>query len=190
MIIGYARVSTEDQKLNLQVQALEQAGCDMICEDLGQTGSHFGRTGLQNALSELNPGDTLVVWRLDRLGRSLSGLVKLVDELGHRQVHFQSVMEKIDTTSPGGRFMFHLMAALAEFERSIISERTRAGMAAAKADGRQLGRPAVLTPEQVHVAKKEIERGRASRKRIARELKVSPRTLQRHINKLTPHNPG
>ena len=179
MIIGYARVSTEDQKLNLQVQALEQAGCDMICEDLGQTGSHFGRTGLQNALSELNPGDTLVVWRLDRLGRSLSGLVKLV-----------SVMEKIDTTSPGGRFMFHLMAALAEFERSIISERTRAGMAAAKADGRQLGRPAVLTPEQVHVAKKEIERGRASRKRIARDLKVSPRTLQRHINRLTPHNPG
>ncbi|MCO6181098.1 recombinase family protein [Ciceribacter sp. RN22] len=181
MIVGYARVSTEEQKLDLQLQALEKAGCNRIYHDHGQSGCHFDRTGLDTALQSLAPGGTLVVWRLDRLGRSLSGLVQLIDHLGRREVNFQSVMENIDTRSPGGRLMFHLMASLAEFERAIISERTKAGLSAAKSRGAHLGRPRALTDQQVRDALWAIRHREASLTEEAKRLNVSQRTLQRYI---------
>ena len=183
-IVGYARVSTEDQNLSLQIRALEAAGCQSICRDHGESGSHFSRSGLKRALRKLSKGDTLVVWRLDRLGRSLSGLVRIMEDLERRGIHFRSIMENIDTSSSGGRLMFHMMAALAEYERAIISDRTRAGMAAARAGGRKLGRPRALTVDQVRAARRAINYGTANRAGLAKKLSVSPRTLQRHIDDL------
>ncbi len=139
--IGYARVSTEDQKVDLQLNALKQAGCEHIFVDEGVSGAKADRAGLKKAMMNLQPSDTLVVWRLDRLGRSLIHLVGMMSELGSRGIEFHSVMENIDTSSAGGRLVFHLMAALAEFERSLISERTRAGMEAARLKGIHIGRP-------------------------------------------------
>jgi DNA invertase Pin-like site-specific DNA recombinase len=141
MKIGYARVSTEEQCLDLQLTALKRAGCDTILSDHGASGSKFDRPGLNDALATLQPGDALVVWRLDRLGRSLSHLVEVVGDLGQQGIEFVSLTECIDTRSPTGMLMFHMIAALAEFERSLISERTRAGMAAARARGAKIGRP-------------------------------------------------
>ena len=182
MIIGYARVSTDEQKLDLQIQALEALGCTKIFKDHGKTGCTFNRIGLDAALASLKPGSTLAVWRLDRLGRSLSGLVGIMEELGRRGIHFRSITENIDTSTSGGKLMFHMMAALAEFERSIISERTKAGMAAAKSRGQQLGRPKALTDEQLSQARHRILYLGFSRTRVAREMNVCPRTLKRHIN--------
>ncbi|KTT73843.1 recombinase family protein [Sphingomonas sanguinis] len=182
MIIGYARVSTDEQKLDLQMQALDTAGCDRIFTDHGQSGANFSRDGLEAALRHLTAGDTLVVWRLDRLGRSLSGLVGLMDDLGTREIHFRSVTESIDTSSSGGRLMFHMMAALAEFERSLISERTRAGMAAAKAKGKHVGRPKALTEDQVEQAARAVRSGRDSIGNVAARLDVSSRTISRRIS--------
>jgi DNA invertase Pin-like site-specific DNA recombinase len=139
--IGYARVSTDDQKLDLQMNALDAAGCTRIFTDKGISGSKDERSGLTAARLALERGDTLVVWRLDRLGRSLNHLIKVIDELGKLGVQFQSLTENLDTTSAGGRLVFHIMAALAEFERALISERTKAGMQAAKARGVHVGRP-------------------------------------------------
>ncbi|MCV9910388.1 recombinase family protein [Brucella sp. HL-2] len=146
--VGYARVSTEEQKVDLQLNALKLAGCEQIFMDEGVSGAKVDRAGLKKALASLQPGDTLVVWRLDRLGRSLINLVGLMSELGNRGVEFHSVMENIDTCSAGGRLVFHLMAALAEFERSLISERTKAGMEAAKLRGIHVGRPRRAKPIQ------------------------------------------
>lgn len=181
MIVGYARVSTEEQKLDLQLQALEAAGCELVLSDHGQSGSQFDRDGLEAALSQLHAGDTLVVWRLDRLGRSLSALVGLLDQLGQRGVSFRSLTENIDTGSSGGRLMFHMMAALAEFERSIISERTRAGMAAARVRGKRLGRPKALTEDQLRQALCSIGCKQIGHDAVASDLNVSPRTLKRHL---------
>ena len=139
--IGYARVSTEDQSLDLQLAALEEAGCRHIFKDSGISGSEFGRPGLRPALSAAGPGATLVVWKLDRLGRSLVQLVQTINQLEAIGADLCSLTEEINTKSPGGRLVFHLMAALAEFERSLISERTRAGMNAARARGSSIGRP-------------------------------------------------
>jgi len=146
--VGYARVSTEEQKVDLQLNALKQAGCEQIFMDEGVSGAKADRAGLKKALVSLQPGDTLVVWRLDRLGRSLINLVSLMSELGNRGIEFYSLMENIDTSSAGGRLVFHLMAALAEFERSLISERTKAGMEAAKLKGIHVGRPRRIKPAQ------------------------------------------
>lgn len=186
MIVGYARVSTEDQKLDLQIQALERAGCDLIYKDHGQSGAHFLRSGLESALGHLSQGGTLVVWRLDRLGRSLSGLVQLMEQLGRRRIDFRSICENIDTASSGGRLMFHMMAALAEFERSLVSERTRAGMAAAKARGQRLGRPRALTEDQIHHAKCAHDCFKRELEGIAAEFNVSKRTLLRHMTDCGP----
>ena len=123
MRIGYARVSTEDQHLDLQRDALKRAGCTKIFADYGVSGKGFNRPGLMKALSELEPGGMLVVWRLDRLGRSLPKLINFVDELGQREAQFCSLTENIDTSTSGGRLIFHIMGALAEFERNLISER-------------------------------------------------------------------
>ncbi|CAA0112268.1 DNA-invertase hin [Starkeya nomas] len=181
MIVGYARVSTDEQKLDLQLSALKVAGCHQIYKDQGRSGSSFDREGLEGALKSLRPGGTLVVWRLDRLGRSLSALVQLIDQLGKRQVHFRSVMENIDTSSPGGRLMFHLMAALAEFERALISERTRAGLNEAKAQGKLIGRPRALTEADIHRARHDVYSEGLTMVETARRLGVSVRTLQRHF---------
>ncbi|WP_080431511.1 recombinase family protein [Burkholderia ubonensis] len=143
MKIGYARVSTEEQCLDLQLSALKAAGCDTILSDHGVSGSRFDRPGLHEALRIAQVGDTLLVWRLDRLGRSLRHLLEAVNSLGQRGVEFASLTERIDTRSSTGMLMFHMIAALAEFERSLISERTRAGMAAARARGAKIGRPKV-----------------------------------------------
>lgn len=185
MIAGYARVSTEEQKLDLQIQALESAGCEHIYTDHGQSGASFNRTGLESVLKDLKEGDRLVVWRLDRLGRSLSGLISFMDDLGRRKVHFCSITENIDTASSGGRLMFHMMAALAEFERAVISERTRAGLAAAKALGKSLGRPQSLTTEQVRRAFCAITCNGVGPGEAAVDLGVSPRTLRRYLRALT-----
>ncbi|MDP9563504.1 MULTISPECIES: recombinase family protein [Rhizobium/Agrobacterium group] len=185
MIVGYARVSTGEQKIDLQIQALERMGCDQVFSDHGQSGSDFERAGLEAALDAVVPGDMLVVWRLDRLGRSLVGLVGLLEQLGKRHVHFRSLSENIDTASSGGKLMFHMMAALAEFERSLISERTRAGMAAAKVRGARLGRPSALTMDQIVGAQHAIERLHRCPSEVAKELNVCRRTLSRHLGKLT-----
>lgn len=190
MIIGYARVSTEEQKLDLQVQALTKLGCERIFTDHGQSGFHFARNGLEDALRSLRPGGTLVVWRLDRLGRSLSGLVGLMEQLGERAIHFRSVTENIDTGSSGGKLMFHMMAALAEFERSIISERTRAGMAAAKARGSRLGRPRIISEEELRRAARAIQTHDTPAHNLARELGISVRTLHRRLKELPGTNRG
>lgn len=185
MIVGYARVSTEDQNLDLQVQALEAQGCARIYQDHGVSGSCHTRPGLSQALENLSTGDTLVVWRLDRLGRSLSHLTQLLEELGQRQVGFHSITEHMDTASAGGRLIFHMMAALAEFERALISERTRAGMAAAKAVGKTLGRrPAVsdLQRAQAFALLKE----EWSIPKIADQFGIHPRTLERYLRQNSP----
>jgi DNA invertase Pin-like site-specific DNA recombinase len=146
--IGYARVSTDVQRMDLQMDALKQAGCDQIFADQGISGASTERPGLQQAMDMLQKGDTLVVWRLDRLGRSLVNLVEYVSNLGKQDVEFRSLTESIDTSSSGGKLLFHMIAALAEFERSLISERTKAGMAAAKLRGKHVGRPPRIKPTQ------------------------------------------
>lgn len=181
MIVGYARVSTDEQKLDLQIKALEALGCSIIYKDHGKSGRDFDRVGLDAALERLKPGGTLAVWRLDRLGRSLTGLVSLIEALGKRQVHFRSVMENIDTNTSGGRLMFHMMAALAEFERSLISERTRAGIDAARASGKHVGRPRALTVEQKDEAYYALRYQGMSLPEVADTMHVSTRTLQRAL---------
>src|SRR5665647_2832602 len=147
MLIGYARVSTRDQHLHLQQDALRAAGCEKIFLD-EVSGTVASRPGLDKLKEQLRPGDTLVVWRLDRLGRSIRDLIDWVTRLEHEGVGFQSLQESIDTTTSNGKLVFHLFASLAEFERNLIGERTRAGLDAARARGRKGGRPKALDVEQ------------------------------------------
>jgi DNA invertase Pin-like site-specific DNA recombinase len=140
MLVGYARVSTMDQNLDLQTDALHAAGCERLFTDT-VSGAKVERPGLTRALNECRPGDTLVVWKLDRLGRSLPHLVETVRELATRGVGFHSLQESLDTTTSGGKLIFHIFASLAEFERDLIKERTNAGLSAARARGRKGGRP-------------------------------------------------
>jgi len=181
MLIGYARVSTGDQKLDLQLQALNRAGCTEVFSDHGLSGRTTDRPGLDNALKMLTEGDTLVVWRLDRLGRSLIHLVQLVDELGKKGIHFHSLSENIDSSSSGGRLVFHMMAALAEFERTLISERTRAGMDAARECGRTIGRRPILSNDQINAADKALRDGLELPVEIASKYGLDPRALRRMI---------
>src|SRR3954452_4693007 len=148
MLIGYARVSTHDQTLNLQKDALEKAGCQKIFTDIA-SGAKQERKGLEEALSHAREGDTLVVWRLDRLGRSITHLIQTVSGLAGRGVGFKSLTENIDTTTSGGKLVFHIFGALAEFERDLIRERTNAGLQAARARGKSGGRPKALTPQKI-----------------------------------------
>jgi DNA invertase Pin-like site-specific DNA recombinase len=147
-LLGYARVSTTDQQPHLQVDALEQAGCDRVFTETA-SGTRADRPTLEQLLDQLRPGDTLVVWKLDRLGRSLRHLVYTVSGLAGRGIGFRSLQEAIDTTTPGGKLVFHVFAALAEFERDLIRERTAAGLVAARARGR---RPSVMTAHKLQVA--------------------------------------
>lgn len=186
MKVGYARVSTDEQKLDLQINALRLAGCRKIYQDHGVSGTVLQRPGLNAALRALGPGETLVVWRLDRLWRSLLGLVQLINKLGARGIEFQSLNEAIDTASNGGRLIFHIMAALAEFERALISERTKAGLAEAKERGRRLGRPPLLTRGQVEAARRDVFANGKAISEVAEYFGVSERTLRRHLGPIRP----
>lgn len=179
MRIGYARVSTQDQKLDLQRQALQAAGCDLIFED-HISGTRAKRPGLDKVLAKLAPGVVLVVWRLDRLGRSLSHLVEVLKVIENKGAGFVSLNEAIDTTSASGRLVFHMMAALAEFERALIVERTQAGLAAAKARGAKLGRRRKLTPKQITHGRALLDAGETGRS-VAQSLGVSRATLYRAL---------
>ena len=180
MLYGYARVSTSDQKAQLQLDALQAAGCQQVFVDEGISGSAATRPALSKAFAALKAGDVLVVWRLDRLGRSLSHLIQLTGQLGEQGIGFRSLTEAIDTTSSSGRLLFYIMGALAEFERNLIVERTQAGLAAAKKRGTRLGRRPKLTPAQVAHARKLIEGGESPR-HVARTLDVSTATLYRYL---------
>jgi DNA invertase Pin-like site-specific DNA recombinase len=182
MLIGYARVSTLDQTLALQQDALTAAGCEHLYTDTA-SGSVTTRPGLTQALSHLRAGDTLVVWRLDRLGRSLPHLIETVRQLQERGVGFRSLQEQIDTTTSGGKLVFHVFGALAEFERDLIRERTHAGLQAARARGRLFGRPKVLTPQQVQQLRTLSQDDRNTVTEICETLGISRATYYRHIGK-------
>ncbi len=177
--IGYARVSTRDQNLDLQTSALRAAGCERIYEDT-MSGAKRDRPELNRALEHLRAGDTLVVWKLDRLGRSVKDLVEMVGELEKRGVHFQSVTDSIETATPAGRFFFHVMASLAQMERELLVERTRAGLDAARAQGRVGGRKRAMTESKLEAAKKLLASGAAPRE-VAANLGISVPTLYRWI---------
>jgi DNA invertase Pin-like site-specific DNA recombinase len=183
MKIGYARVSTEEQSLDLQRDALARGGCEQVFEDQGLSGVAVKRPGLDQALATIGPGDVLVVWRLDRLGRSLPHLIETVRQLGEKGAGFASFSEAIDTTTPGGTLIFHMVGALAQFERALIIERTRAGIAAARKRGKALGRPRKLTPEQVAHAREVIEDGMQSPATMAELLGVDHSTLWRALKR-------
>lgn len=179
MKIGYARVSTDDQNLDLQQRALEAAGCEVVFTDQ-VSGATEKRSGLDKALARCGEGDVLVVWKLDRLGRSLSHLIAVIKALGDRGCEFQSLSESIDTATAGGRLVFHMMGAIAEFERSLIAERTGAGIAAARKRGVKLGRRKRLTEPQVRHARALIDGGE-SPSAVARSLNVGRSTLYRAL---------
>ncbi|MBU3114885.1 recombinase family protein [Clostridium lacusfryxellense] len=180
MLIGYARVSTQDQHLELQTDALEKAGCEKIFTDIA-SGAKTERNGLEEALTYLREGDILVVWKLDRLGRSLKHLIEVVIALSEINIGFQSLQEKIDTTTSGGKLIFHIFASLAEFERDIIIERTNAGLKAARARGRIGGRPKVMDTKKISMAKSLINDSNNSIKDICETLNVSRATLYRYL---------
>ncbi len=185
-LFGYARVSTADQNPDLQLDALRAAGCSRIFTDHA-SGTKTARPELTNALDHLRAGDTLIVWKLDRLGRSLPHLVETVKALADRDIGFRSLQDPIDTTTPGGRLVFHVFATLAEFERDLIRERTNAGLAAARARGRVGGRPPALTSDQVAMARDALEADpKRSVASVARSLKVSPATLYRALQRAQP----
>jgi DNA invertase Pin-like site-specific DNA recombinase len=180
MLIGYARVSTLDQTLALQQDALTAAGCEQLYTDTA-SGSVTDRPGLAQALSHLRTGDTLVVWRLDRLGRSLAHLIETVRQLQQRGVGFRSLQEQIDTTTSGGKLVFHVFGALAEFERDLIRERTHAGLAAARKRGRLFGRPRSLTPRTVEQLRTLAKDGRNTVAEVCQTLGISRATYYRYV---------
>ena len=179
MKIGYCRVSTDDQNPDLQLTALKRAGCRRLFTDKA-TGAHIKRPELGKCLKTLKTGDTLIVWKLDRLGRSLHDLIGLLDDLKTRGVAFRSVTESIDTATPTGRAMWQMVGILAELERSLIQERTQAGRTGAQARGVKMGRTPLLTAQQVAHARKLIEQGE-HHNTVARSLGVSRRTLYRAL---------
>ncbi len=181
MLIGYARVSTQDQNLDLQLDALDREGAEKVFTDT-VSGAQAARPGLDEALSHLRSGDTLVVWKLDRLGRSLRHLIDTIQALSDRGIGFKSLQESIDTTTPGGKLVFHVFGALAEFERDLIRERTNAGLKAARARGRKGGRPKSLTDKQLKQAKVLIKDPSVSIGEICKTLKVSRSTLYRYVS--------
>ncbi|SDM56795.1 recombinase family protein [Maricaulis salignorans] len=178
MKVGYARVSTEDQSNEMQIAALKEAGCQMIFEE-SASGAQRDRPKLQEAMNYIRPSDTLVVWKMDRLARSLRQLIETVDQLGERDIGFISLTEDINTTTAGGRLVFHVFGALAEYEKALIGERTRCGLQNARAKGVRLGRPAVMTDDQIEMAKKVKAAGGHSMQAISDQLGVSRSTLYR-----------
>lgn len=179
---GYARVSTGDQDSRLQHDALEAAGCYKVFTDTA-SGALASRPELGKLLDQLRPGDTLVVWRLDRLGRSIRHLIDQLTELQERGIEFRSLQENIDTGSSGGRLVFHIFASLAEFERDLISERTHAGLEAARARGRRGGRPPLLSGDKLRTARKLYEQQDMTVAQIGEVLGVSRTTVYRALQR-------
>ncbi|MDD2610776.1 MAG: recombinase family protein [Giesbergeria sp.] len=180
MLVGYARVSTEEQRLDLQLDALKGAGCEKVFSDQ-VSGAAATKAGLDEALAYVRSGDVLVVWKLDRLGRTVKGLVELVDGLKERGVQFKSVTDGIDTSTSAGKFFFHVMAAMAEMERDLIRERTNAGLAAARARGRLGGRKPKMNAAKLDAAKKLLRAGTPVSE-VAKTLGVGRATLYRNLN--------
>ncbi len=181
MLIGYARVSTADQDVSLQVDALENAGCEKIFKEMA-SGSKKLRPRLQEAFDFVRPGDTLVVWKLDRLGRSLKNLIQFVEQLKGKGVSFRSLTDGIDTSTPAGKFFFHMMGALAEMERDLIRERTMAGLAAARKRGKIGGRKSKVDSIKARLIENLLELD-VPKTEIARQAGISRSALYRHLAK-------
>jgi DNA invertase Pin-like site-specific DNA recombinase len=180
LLIGYARVSTQEQNLALQRDALETASCERVFVEKA-SGAQRDRPELQAAIDYMRDGDTLVVWKLDRLARSLKQLIETVEDLGQRGIGLRSITESIDTGTSGGKLIFHIFGALAEFERSVIRERTRAGLKAARARGRVGGRPAVLQDNDLAEARALLRDPDISVAQVAKRLGVAESTLYRYL---------
>lgn len=190
MLIGYARVSTQDQRPELQLDALKAAGCEQVFHER-MTGKLTDRPQMLACLRTLRQGDTLIVWKLDRLGRSLKNLVEIIHDLEKRGVAFRSLTESIDTSSAGGRLIFHVFGALAEFEHSLIRERTMAGLAAARARGRKGGRTRKLTADDVRKAAAMLRDPMLTKAEVARHFKISRVTLNKALEQAGyPPNPA
>jgi len=187
MIIGYARVSTQDQNPDFQVDALEKSGCDQIFREK-ITGKLRERPELSQCLRMLRAGDTLVVWKLDRLARSLKDLVEIVQDLNDREIGFKSLTEAIDTTSSGGRLVFHIFGALSEFEHSLIRERTIAGLEAARARGRKGGRKPSMSDPDIRKAAAMLLDSNITKKEVAKHFRVSRTTLNASLHRYTQTN--
>lgn len=180
MLIGYARVSTSDQNLRMQEDALRAVGCEELYTDIA-SGVKAARPGLANALFRLRKGDTLVVWKLDRLGRSLGNLIQVVKELSEREIGFKCLQESIDTTTSGGQLIFHIFGALAQFERELIKERTTAGLKAARVRGRLGGRPSLLNRQQIKKLQDHYKKGDLSVNEICKLFNITKPTLYRYL---------
>ena len=180
MLVGYARVSTIDQNLDMQIDELKKAGCEKIFSDVA-SGAKVERIELQKAFEQIRKDDILVVWKLDRLGRSLKHLIQAVSELNERGIGFKSLKESIDTTTNGGRLIFHIFGALAEFERGIIQERTKAGLNAARARGRLGGRPRKMNKEKIELAQTLYDSRTMTIQKICKQLRISKGTFYRYI---------
>ncbi|MEM6385660.1 MAG: recombinase family protein [Pseudomonadota bacterium] len=185
MKIGYARVSTDEQTLDLQIEALNAAGCDRIFTDQAQSGAKAAesRPGFVEVMNTLVDGNLLVVWKLDRVGRSIADLIHLLGVFRERGIEFRSLTDGIDTTTAGGRLVFHIMGALAEFERDLIQERTRAGLRAARKRGKRLGRPPILSQAQIAHAKFMIKTKGETVSAMAEILGINRSTLQRSLSR-------
>jgi len=180
MLVGYARVSTQDQNTDLQLDALKAAGCEKVFVEKA-SGAQRDRIELKPALAYVRAGDTLAVWKLDCLARSLKQLIETVELLDNRNIGFLSLTEAIDTTTAGGKLVFHIFGSLAVFERSIIKERTKAGLDAARSRGRVGGRPAAMTDKDIAAAKALLADADITMNEVAKRLNVAPSTLYRHL---------
>lgn len=183
MKIGYARVSTVDQKARLQTDALRKAGCRTIYVDQSRSGASINRPELKKALKRLKHGDVLVVWKLDRLARSLKKLITTAEDLEGRGIGLVSLTESIDTTTPGGVLVFHVFGAIAQFERALIRERTAAGLAEARRRGRKGGRPPAFKAGDITAARALMREGKLPVRDVAKRMGVSVATLYRHVGK-------
>ncbi len=182
-VLGYARVSTEEQLLDLQIDALEAAGCTYVYSDQGISAVAKHRQGLEDVLNELQSGDVLVIWKMDRAFRSLRHALDVLEQLENRCIQFRSLTDQIDTTTPMGKCMYQVRNAFAELERNLISERTKAGMEAARKRGKHIGRPKKLTEKQIEWARNQLAENPAMTiTRIAKELDISSKTLIRALN--------
>ena len=181
MKIGYARVSTNDQNLDLQTDALEDAGCEKIFTDQGVSGAKAERPGLEKALDQIRKNDVLIIWKLDRLGRSLKHLLSIIEDLRDRGAHFASIQDGFDTSTASGKMVFSVIGAMAEYERNLTRERTRAGLAAARTRGRMGGRPKALDESQVKVAIALAEAGELTINQICEQVGCSRSTYYRQV---------
>jgi DNA invertase Pin-like site-specific DNA recombinase len=187
MLYGYARVSTQEQETHAQTDALAKAGVGFIFSEKRSGGSTIGRPELEKMLRVLRPGDTVVVYKLDRIARSLKDLLRIIERIEEKGAQFRSLTESIDTTTPAGRMLFHMVGAFAEFERELIRERTRAGMAAAVKRGVKLGRHRALSPEDEKEAVRLWRQGQLTRSAIARQFGVHLSSIKRAIKRHQEH---